>query len=111
MTERCMERLRPDQFRTLREETPLAYLPLGILEWHGPQNPLGLDGVKAHALCRRVADQVGGIVFPTLYYRTARNLAQQQESTRLDPIPGPQPIDVHSRRQRAVGVVAAVPLH
>lgn len=68
MTERCMERLRPDQFRTLREDTPLAYLPLGILEWHGPQNPMGLDGVKAHALCEHVAERVGGIVFPTLYY-------------------------------------------
>ncbi len=68
MTERRMERLRPDQFRRLRQEMPLAYLPLGILEWHGPQNPMGLDGVKAHAVCRRVAEQVGGIVFPTMYY-------------------------------------------
>lgn len=68
--ERQMERLRPAQMRQLREEAPIAYLPLGILEWHGPHNPLGLDGVKAHALCCRVADQVGGVVFPTLYYST-----------------------------------------
>lgn len=66
--ERRIERLRPAQLRRLRDETPLAYLPLGILEWHGPQNPLGLDGVKAHALCLRAAATGGGIVFPTLYY-------------------------------------------
>ena len=32
MTERRMERLRPEQFPRLRQEMPLAYLPLGILE-------------------------------------------------------------------------------
>ena len=63
-----IERLRPDQLRELRDRTPLAYLPLGILEWHGPQNPIGLDGVKAHALCVRAAQTTGGAVFPTLYY-------------------------------------------
>ncbi|MAE62581.1 MAG: hypothetical protein CMJ49_14635 [Planctomycetaceae bacterium] len=62
------ERLRPDQLKTLREQTPLAYLPLGLLEWHGPHNPIGLDGVKAHALCVRAAQQAGGVVFPTVYY-------------------------------------------
>ena len=66
--ERQMERLRPDQFRELRRDTPLAYLPLGILEWHGPHNPIGLDGVKAHAICRRAAELSGWVVFPTLYY-------------------------------------------
>ena len=66
--ERQMERLRPDQLRNLRSQVALAYLPLGILEWHGPQNPLGLDGVKAHALCMRAAARSGGVVFPTLYY-------------------------------------------
>ena len=70
--ERQMERLRPDQFRKLRNQTPLAYLPLGILEWHGPHNPVGLDGVKAHAICRRVAERSGGVVFPTLYYAPPR---------------------------------------
>lgn len=69
-SERRMERLQPKQMRDLRDTVPLAYLPLGILEWHGPQNPLGLDGVKAHALCVRAAHESGGVVFPTLYYGT-----------------------------------------
>ena len=67
-TERRMERLRPEQFRDLRKQAPLAWLPLGILEWHAPQNPLGLDGVKAHAICLKAAAEVGGVVFPTMYY-------------------------------------------
>ena len=69
-TERRTERLRPQQLRELREQTPLAYLPLGILEWHGTHNPVGLDGVKAHALCMRAAEKTGGLVYPTLYYGT-----------------------------------------
>ena len=67
-TERQVERMRPQDFRRLREQCPVAYLPLGILEWHGHHNPIGLDGVKAHALCVRAAEIAGGLVFPTLYY-------------------------------------------
>lgn len=66
--ERRAERLRPDQLRKLREKAPLAYLPMGVLEWHGPQNPVGLDGVKAHLLCIQAARKSGGVVFPTLWY-------------------------------------------
>lgn len=66
--ERQAERLRPHQLRELRDQFPMAYLPLGLLEWHGLHNPIGLDGVKAHALCVRAAQGAGGVVFPTLYY-------------------------------------------
>ncbi len=67
-TERQIERLQPSQLRRLRDDCPVGYLPLGILEWHGVHNPMGLDGVKAHALCVRTAEEAGGVVFPTLYY-------------------------------------------
>ena len=66
--ERRFERLRPEQIRILREPFPLAFLPLGAIEWHGPQNPIGLDGLKAHGICLRVAERTGGLVFPPLYY-------------------------------------------
>lgn len=66
--ERRYEFLRPAEIIALREEYPLAYVPLGTLEWHGPQNPVGLDGLKAHALCVRAANEGGGVVFPTVWY-------------------------------------------
>lgn len=68
----CYERLRPAQIREAREEFPVAYLPLGTLEWHGPHNPVGLDGLKMHGLCVRCAIDGGGLVFPTMYYGEAR---------------------------------------
>lgn len=66
------ERMRPRQIVAAREKFPAAYLPLGTLEWHGLQNPVGLDGLKAHALAVRCAQAGGGVVFPTLYYGESR---------------------------------------
>jgi creatinine amidohydrolase len=51
-------------------EAPVAYLPLGTLEWHGEHNVVGLDGLKAHAICVRAARKSGGLVVPTLYWAT-----------------------------------------
>ena len=62
------ECLRPSQIVDRREDHPLAYVPLGTIEWHGPHNPTGLDGLKAHALCVRAATEGGGLVFPVLWY-------------------------------------------
>lgn len=66
------ERLRPAQIRARREACPVAYVPLGTLEWHGVHNPVGVDGIKMHALCCRCAQEGGGLVFPTLFYGEAR---------------------------------------
>jgi creatinine amidohydrolase len=62
------ERLRPAQIVELREACPVAYLPIGTIEWHGEHNPVGLDTLKIHALLIRCAQRVGGLVFPPLYY-------------------------------------------
>jgi creatinine amidohydrolase len=64
----CYERLRPAQAVARRKRCPLAYLPLGIIEWHGPHNPLGLDGLGVHELCVRAAAKGGGLVFPVPWY-------------------------------------------
>jgi len=61
------ELLRPSEVRKLREECPVAYIPVGSLEWHGVQNPLGTDGLKAHAMCCEAALKYGGVVLPTLF--------------------------------------------
>jgi creatinine amidohydrolase len=61
------ELLRPAEVKALREQCPVVYLPVGSLEWHGVQNPLGTDGLKAHAICCEAAYRYGGVVLPTLY--------------------------------------------
>jgi creatinine amidohydrolase len=57
----------PREFAAELNRCPVAYLPWGALEWHGEHLPLGLDGVKAHTLCRLVAERVGGIVLPPVW--------------------------------------------
>jgi len=69
------ERLRPGQIAARREACPVAYLPIGTIEWHGEHNPVGLDTLKIHALLRRCAQEIGGLVFPPLYYGENREQA------------------------------------
>ena len=61
-------KLRPRQLLKRRDELAAAYLPLGILEWHGLHNPLGLDGIKSQALLCSLAKKVGGVVMPTVFW-------------------------------------------
>lgn len=69
------ERLRPRQIVAAREACPVAYLPIGTIEWHGHQNPVGLDTLKIHQLAIRCAQAGGGLVFPPLYYGESREEA------------------------------------
>jgi len=57
----------PQEFRAAMSALPVVFLPLGTVEWHGEHNALGLDSLKAHALCLQAAQQVGGVVHPPLY--------------------------------------------
>ncbi len=66
------ERLRPRQIIAAREACPVAYIPLGTIEWHGLHNPVGLDAIKAQALAVRCAQAGGGLVFPPLWYGESR---------------------------------------
>lgn len=66
------DRMRPRQIVAAREACPVAYLPIGTIEWHGPQNPVGLDTLKAHALAVRCAQAGGGLVFPPVWYGESR---------------------------------------
>ncbi|MHB0998122.1 MAG: creatininase family protein [Armatimonadota bacterium] len=61
------EELKPDDYRRIKEAAPIAYLPWGAHEWHGKQNPLGLDTLKAHGQCMNLCAETGGIVFPEIY--------------------------------------------
>ena len=61
------ERMLPREFRAGMAKLPVVFLPLGTVEWHGEHNALGLDSLKAHALCVKAAQTSGGIVHPPLY--------------------------------------------
>jgi len=69
------ERLRPSEIVEAREACSVAYLPIGVLEWHGEHNPVGLDTLKIHALLEKCARTIGGLVFPPLYYGENREQA------------------------------------
>ncbi len=61
------EELLPEELVQRVQEMPVAYLPLGTLEWHGPHMPLGADGIQSKELFVRVAEKVGGVVLPMLF--------------------------------------------
>jgi len=71
------EQMKPDEYRQAKEAAPIAYLPWGAHEWHGVHNPLGLDTLKAHALCMELCAATGGIVFPPVYcgFQTMKSYA------------------------------------
>jgi creatinine amidohydrolase len=67
-----LEELRPLQLQKARDRAPVAYVPLGTIEWHERHLPLGNDALKAQGICLRAAQLTGGIVFPPLYWAVDR---------------------------------------
>jgi creatinine amidohydrolase len=62
-----LEFLRPREIENARAACATIFQPLGTIEWHGVHNVVGVDAVKAHALCVRAAQKGGGVVSPSLY--------------------------------------------
>jgi creatinine amidohydrolase len=53
------------KLRKILATAPIAIIPIGILEWHGDHNALGMDGLMAEELCRRVMVELHhGVLFP-----------------------------------------------
>ncbi|MCK5343563.1 MAG: creatininase family protein [Candidatus Heimdallarchaeota archaeon] len=59
--------LNPLEFEKRLLYAPIAYLPLGTLEWHGDHLPLGTDGLISSGFFRELARKVGGIILPMLF--------------------------------------------
>ena len=70
-----------EAIRRLRRK-PVAYLPIGSLERHGDHLPMGLDVLKAHAVCCECARKIGGAVLPAHFY-AAVHLERRPRRTRL----------------------------
>ena len=65
--ETLYERLTPADLESRIREAPIAYLPLGTLEWHGRHLPLGSDFLQSQGFFIRLARRVGGVVLPPLF--------------------------------------------
>lgn len=61
------EELQPGEFVERINAFPVAYLPLGTLEWHGLHLPLGSDGIQSKGIFELIASEIGGIVLPMLW--------------------------------------------
>ena len=61
------EELTPKEFRVRIAEAPIAYLPLGTIEWHGEHLPLGSDGLQSKKFLEILANEVGGVVLPMYF--------------------------------------------
>lgn len=61
------EELTPTDFRQRIADMPVAYLPLGTIEWHGEHLPLGSDGLQSKGFFEILARELGGIVYPMLF--------------------------------------------
>jgi creatinine amidohydrolase len=61
------DELLPHEFRKRLAQRPIAYLPLGTLEWHGEHLPLGSDAMQSEGLMVECAREFGGIVMPPIY--------------------------------------------
>ena len=64
------ERAFPHEWRQVIETCPIAYLPVGPLEWHGEHLAFGCDLLRAKAVIEKTWRQIGGILMPPLYLGT-----------------------------------------
>lgn len=68
VTKVAYEEMFPWEVSRAIREAPIAYLPLGVLEWHGERAAVGLDEIKAAAVCAAAARRSGGVVLPALWW-------------------------------------------
>jgi len=74
--------LRPQQIIARRQQCPVAYIPIGTIEWHGQHNAVGADTLQAEGLALLCAQRGGGLVFPPLYYGENRLQALMEANAR-----------------------------
>ncbi len=74
--------LRPGQIVARLDEAPVAYIPLGPVEWHGLHMPMGADPMNAQTVALDCCRVTGGIVWPTLYFG-ASTLRSPEQAARI----------------------------
>jgi len=62
------ERMLPHELDEAVTAFPVAYVPIGSLEWHGKHLALGNDTLKAFGILEHTARKFGGVVLPPTYW-------------------------------------------
>ena len=62
------ERMLPHELHEAVTAFPVAYVPIGSLEWHGKHLALGNDTLKALGILEHTARKFGGVVLPATYW-------------------------------------------
>jgi creatinine amidohydrolase len=62
------QELLPHELEAILRDCPVAYWPLGTLEYHGPHLAIGNDALKAEGICERACACSGGVLVPALYW-------------------------------------------
>lgn len=86
-----MQFMRPGQLEEALRTFPAVYVPLGLIEWHGRHLPLGNDALKAHAILVEAARRFGGVVYPPVFFPSAKYVRGSEE---LAPNEDPWKIDM-----------------
>lgn len=66
-SEVLLERLRPHEIEAALARAPIAWIPLGALEFHAGHLPNGTDGITGQGLLVEAAERLGGVVLPWSY--------------------------------------------
>ncbi len=74
----------PHEITAALTESPIAWIPLGAIEFHGWHAPVGLDALTATGLSKLAAEKLGGIVFPPLHYGAYASIAGNPLTILLD---------------------------
>ncbi len=61
-----IDRMRPADVATAMARAPVAWLPLGAIEYHAPHLPYGTDSLTAVDVLARAARELGGVVMPPM---------------------------------------------
>lgn len=85
----------------LQDEDAVVLIPCGALEQHGPHLPLGTDALLSTSIAQSVAEQINGIVAPTVSY----GYKSQPKSGGGQHFPGTTSLDGNSLSQLIRDVV------
>ncbi len=85
----------------LQDEDAVVLIPCGALEQHGPHLPLGTDALLSTSIAQNVAEQINGIVAPTISY----GYKSQPKSGGGQHFPGTTSLDGNSLSQLIRDVV------
>ncbi len=77
-----LQYLRPGQVKERLAQTPVIYIPVGPIEWHGLHMPMGPDPLNAQTVALATCRITGGAVWPTLYFGAA-TLRSPEQSRKL----------------------------